>query len=277
MKNAAAKFSSYAAIRAMRPLLTRSFMTSARLSAATPPPQASENGAINPRWLSELQGRLTKSLSLKLAPEKAETVKDRLAYLDKNWLMLSAGREGFLAEPERRGVDGHAIQWGDMDLMGHVNNVIYNRFAESGRVNWTRKLAQFTDPKYEQEWFDLMTPKGIGLILASIRTDFKFPMTFPDRITVLHKLVSKPDYSSDRFYLDVVVYSEQQRRPAAKCFEDIVVYDYKAAKKAPLKPFMVDELRATFDLQQQRKQDTEKKIAELHEFVEQVEGSAGTV
>ncbi|KAM0454167.1 hypothetical protein ACHAPV_008635 [Trichoderma viride] len=176
---------------------------------------------------------------------------------------------------------------------GHVNNVIYNRFAESGRVNWTRKLAQFTDPKYEQEWFDLMTPKGIGLILASIRTDFKFeivfvalratsltpkqPMTFPDRITVLHKLVTKPDYSSDRFYLDVVVYSEQQRRPAAKCFEDIVVYDYKAAKKAPLKPFMVDELRATFDLQEQRKQDTEKKIAEIHEFVEQVEVSAGTV
>ncbi|PTB38756.1 hypothetical protein M441DRAFT_145472 [Trichoderma asperellum CBS 433.97] len=252
-------------------------MTTARLSAATPPPRASENGAINPRWLSDLQGRLRKSLSLKIAPEKAETVKDRLAYLDKNWLMLSAGREGFLAEPERRGVDGHAIQWGDMDLMvRHVNNVIYNRFAESGRVNWARKLAQFTDPKYEQEWYDLMTPKGTGLILASIRTDFKFPMTFPDRITVLHKLVTKPDYSSDRFYLDVVVYSEQQRRPAAKCFEDIVVYDYKAAKKAPLKPFMVDELRATFDLQEQRKLDTEKKIAELHAFVEEVESSANT-
>lgn len=114
MKNAVAKLSGYAANRAARPLSSRSFMTTAKLSAATPPPQASENGAVNPRWLSELQGRLTKSLSLELAPEKAETVKDRLAYLDKNWLMLSAGREGFLADPERRGVDGHAIQWGDM-------------------------------------------------------------------------------------------------------------------------------------------------------------------
>ncbi|UKZ61812.1 uncharacterized protein TrAtP1_003070 [Trichoderma atroviride] len=114
MKNAVAKFSGYAATRAARPLSTRSFMTTAKLSAATPPPQASENGAINPRWLSDLQGRLTKSLSLKLSPEDAGTVKDRLAYLDKNWLVLSAGREGFLAEPERRGVDGHAIQWGDM-------------------------------------------------------------------------------------------------------------------------------------------------------------------
>ncbi|RFU82055.1 hypothetical protein TARUN_135 [Trichoderma arundinaceum] len=132
----------------------------------------------------------------------------------------------------------------------------------------------FSDPKYQQEWYDLMTPKGIGLILGSIKTDFKFPMTFPDRVTVLHKLVTKPDYSSDRFYLDVVMYSEQQRRPAAKCFEDIVVYDYKAAKKAPLKPFMVDELRATYDLQEQRKEEAERKVAELHAFAEQVEGIA---
>ncbi|KAL7948762.1 Thioesterase/thiol ester dehydrase-isomerase [Trichoderma barbatum] len=273
MKSTVLRISSNIAIRAMRPSSVRTLTTTARLRAAMP--QASENGAINPRWLSELQNRLQKSLSLKIAPTKVNEVRERLAYLDKHWLELSAEREGFLADPDRRGVDGHAVQWGDMDMMGHVNNVIYNRFAESGRVNWTRKLARFTDPKYEQEWYDLMTPKGVGLILGSIRTDFKFPMTFPDRVTVLHKLVEKPDYSSDRFYLDVVMYSEQQRRPAAKCFEDIVVYDYKAAKKTPLKPFMVDELRATYDLQQQRKQEAEKKVAELHTFIQQVEDSAG--
>lgn len=100
-------------------------------------------------------------------------------------------------------------------------------------------------------------------------------MTFPDRVTVLHKLVTKPDYSSDRFYLEAVMYSEQQRRPAAKCFEDIVVYDYRAAKKAPLKPFMVDELQATYDLQEQKKKEAEKKVAELQAFVQQVEDSAG--
>ena len=102
-------------------------------------------------------------------------------------------------------------------------------------------------------------------------------MTFPDRVTVLHKLVTKPDYSSDRFYLEAVMYSEQHRRVAAKCFEDIVVYDYKAAKKAPLKPFMVDVMRATFELQEQRRQEAEKKVAELHAFVEEVEDGAGAV
>ena len=102
-------------------------------------------------------------------------------------------------------------------------------------------------------------------------------MTFPDRVTVLHKLVTKPDYSSDRFYLEAVMYSEQHRRVAAKCFEDIVVYDYKAAKKAPLKPFMVDVMRATFELQEQRRQEAEKKVAELHAFVKEVEDGAGAV
>ncbi|TFB02706.1 hypothetical protein CCMA1212_005485 [Trichoderma ghanense] len=250
--------SSHLAVYATRPSSARTLTTTARLRASTPPP-ASENGAVNSRWLSDLQSKLHKSLSLKIAPSKIEEVKERLAYLDQNWLKLSAGREGYLADEERRGVDRHAVQWGDM----------------SGRVNWTRKLAQFSDPKYEQEWYDLMTPKGVGLILASIRTDFKFPMTFPDRVTVLHKLVTKPDSSSDRFYLEAVMYSEQHRRPAAKCFEDIVVYDYRAAKKAPLKPFMVDVMRATFDLQEQRKQEAEKKVAELHAFVKEVEDSAG--
>ncbi|KAL7914056.1 Thioesterase/thiol ester dehydrase-isomerase [Trichoderma velutinum] len=274
MKSIVSKIGGNVAVHAMRPSSVRSLTTTARLRAATPPP-ASENGAINPRWLSDLQKRLQKSLSLKIAPKQVDEVRERLAYLDKNWLELSAGREGFLADPERRGLDRHMVQWGDMDMMGHVNNVIYNRLAESGRVNWTRNLAQFSDPKYQQEWFDLMSPKSIGLILASIRTDFKFPMTFPDRVTVLHKLVTKPDNSSDRFYLEAVMYSEQQRRPAAKCFEDIVVYDYKAAKKAPLKPFMVNELQATYDLQEQRKKEAEKKVAELHAFVQQVEDSAG--
>ncbi|KAL7954765.1 Thioesterase/thiol ester dehydrase-isomerase [Trichoderma compactum] len=274
MKSTVSRMRGNVAIHAMRPSSVRSLTTTARLRAATPPP-ASENGAINPRWLSDLQKRLQKSLSLKIAPKRVDEVRERLAYLDKNWLELAAGREGFLADPERRGLDRHMVQWGDMDMMGHVNNVIYNRLAESGRVNWTRNLAQFSDPKYQQEWYDLMSPKSIGLILASIRTDFKFPMTFPDRVTVLHKLVTKPDNSSDRFYLEAVMYSEQQRRPAAKCFEDIVVYDYRAAKKAPLKPFMVEELQATYDLQEQRKKEAEKKVAELQEFVQQVEDSAG--
>ena len=57
--------------------------------------------------------------------------------------------------------------------LGHVNNVVYNRYAESGRVEWTRNFAAI-DPEHKQFWNELCTPKTQGLILRSIKTDFKF-------------------------------------------------------------------------------------------------------
>lgn len=54
-----------------------------------------------------------------------------------------------------------------------MNNVMYNRYAESGRVNWTHKLARI-DPAHAYEWKNLLSPKGVGLILRKITTEFKF-------------------------------------------------------------------------------------------------------
>lgn len=50
---------------------------------------------------------------------------------------------------------------------------MYNRYAESARVNWTLKFAA-SDPQHRAEWLELMTPKSVGLILRSIKTDYKF-------------------------------------------------------------------------------------------------------
>lgn len=51
---------------------------------------------------------------------------------------------------------------------------MYNRYAESARVNWTQNYARDIDPAHRREWNELMTPKSLGLILRSIRTDYKF-------------------------------------------------------------------------------------------------------
>ena len=32
------------------------------------------------------------------------------------------------------------IRWGDMDAMGHVNNVSYFRFMETTRIDWFRSM-----------------------------------------------------------------------------------------------------------------------------------------
>jgi hypothetical protein len=71
-----------------------------------------------------------------------------------------------------------------------VNNVIYTRYAESARINWAWNYAVHIDPDHKREWSDLWTPRGDGLILRSIRTDYKFVSSFGcDLILLLIKLI----------------------------------------------------------------------------------------
>lgn len=66
-------------------------------------------------------------------------------------------------------------------VLGHVNNVIYNRYAESARIEWASHFANIVDPIHKREWSELWTPKGDGLILRSILTEFKFVRRHPPR------------------------------------------------------------------------------------------------
>ena len=86
------------------------------------------------------------------------------------------------------------------------------------------------------------------------------PMTWPDRITVLHKLRDNPTQNTDHFILNVLILSERHQRPAARCVEDIVVYDYRTAKKSPLPPFMIDKFQETFKLQEQVKEKNSERV-----------------
>ncbi|KAK4990676.1 hypothetical protein LTR66_001032 [Elasticomyces elasticus] len=133
--------------------------------------------------------------------------------------------------------------------------------ASAGRIN----------PANKDQWSELWTPKGDGLILRSIRTDFKFPMKWPDRVSVYHKLHTEPTSTTDSFKLDVIVLSERHQRPAARCVEDIVVYNYRNAKKTPLRPFMVQAFRETWKLQEEAKRHNSERVASMLERVRALE------
>ncbi|XP_014561775.1 hypothetical protein COCVIDRAFT_33382 [Bipolaris victoriae FI3] len=198
---------------------------------------APATAVLSPRWLSDVKLRIGKCISFGINPAQVEEA-------------------------------GSILQETSEDC--HVNNVMYNRYAESARVNWTLNFAA-SDPQHRAEWLELMTPKSIGLILRSIKTDYKFPMTWPDRVTVLHKLRNKPSQGSDHFILDVMILSEAHRRPAARCIEDIVVYDYKAARKSPLPPFMIEKFQETFNLQEQAKARNSGRVKGLLDRVRALE------
>lgn len=90
----------------------------------------------------------------------------------------------------------------------------------------------------------------------------------------MHKLRNKPTEDTDHFILDVLILSEMHRRPAARCMEDIVVYDYQKAQKSPLTGFMVDKFRETFELQEQAKVKYSGRVKALLDRVQQLERSS---
>jgi thioesterase superfamily protein len=100
------------------------------------------------------------------------------------------------------------------------------------------------------------------------------PITYPDRVTVLHRLTKRPDATSDALFFDVMILSDAHRRLAARCTEDIVVYDYRTAKRAPLLPFMVDRLQETFDLQEENRARCRDEVSGMIDAVERLEGEA---
>jgi acyl-CoA thioester hydrolase len=65
------------------------------------------------------------------------------------------------------------IAWGDMDAFGHVNNVIYMRYFETARVRYFDALMAGKTQK-----------STVQPVLASIAADYKYPVVYPDTLTV---------------------------------------------------------------------------------------------
>ena len=65
-----------------------------------------------------------------------------------------------------------AIRWGDMDVMGHVNNTIYFRYLEQARIDWFSNLGFPPDPG------------GIGPVIINAHCTFLKQLRYPGEIEV---------------------------------------------------------------------------------------------
>lgn len=243
------------------------------LSTSPTPPADAIPQAPPQRWLSDLHARLGKCIMFGCSPAQVARAGGTLHALATEWRRLSAGSEGFLTGG-RRGLEGQQVVWGEQDSFQHVNNVQYVRWAESSRVNWaTNFAARAGDPARARQWAELMTPRSVGLILKSIRVDYKFPMTYPDRVSVYHRLRHPPSAqpSPSSLILDAVIFSHRHRRVSARVEEDVVIYDYRAARKTEMPAFMRDVLEDTFEQQQAETARSRRRIWDLIGDVERLE------
>lgn len=95
-------------------------------------------------------------------------------------------------------------------------------------------------------------------------------MTFPDRVSVYHKLSTAPD-ESDALLLDSIILSETKQRIAARTYEDIALYDYDQGRKVNKQPWMLDVLHETWRLQENAKKMNDDRVRALLDRVRQLE------
>ena len=113
------------------------------------------------------------------------------------------------------------VAWGEMDALRHVNNIVYFRYFESGRMAYFTRLGVW----------EYMNETGVGPILASTACKFKLPLTYPDTVSVGTRV---SEIEADRFVMRYVVVSHGHAKAAAEGEGLIVSYDYRALRKAPL-------------------------------------------
>jgi acyl-CoA thioester hydrolase len=125
------------------------------------------------------------------------------------------------------------VQWGDMDAMQHVNNLMYIRYFESSRIQYFIDHLKIG-----------ITPSNMGPILAEIQCKYKFPLTYPDTVISATRpiLETLDTYSID---IEQIVISKNHNRIAAEGIAKIVFYDYIAGKKAAIPPHLIEAIRTS--------------------------------
>ncbi len=118
------------------------------------------------------------------------------------------------------------VAWGEMDSLGHVNNIVYFRYFESARMAYFDKM----------ELWGYMEETGIGPILASTQCRFRLPLEYPDTVSVGARV---SEVGEDRFPMEYLIVSHRHGQVAAEGVGLIVTYDYREKKKAAL----TDEIR----------------------------------
>ena len=122
------------------------------------------------------------------------------------------------------------VVWGEMDALGHVNNIIYFRYFESVRIAYFARM----------EFMEYKDNTGIGPILAQTSCRFKIPLSYPDQVKVGARV---PSIDSDRFTMEYKIISKNHQSAAATGDGLIVCFNYLENKKVPLPDDLIKKIR----------------------------------
>jgi len=116
-----------------------------------------------------------------------------------------------------RVVSEMSLQWGDMDALGHINNIYFYRYFENVRVIYFDRMKTQMSPS-----------NTTGAIIASSSCKYIRPLFYPDTILVGVKV---SEMLSDRFIMSYKIFSQTQNRTCAIGDTAVVGYDFESKKK----------------------------------------------
>ncbi len=115
------------------------------------------------------------------------------------------------------------IDWGDMDALGHVNNVRYFDYFQQARIDWLEALK-------------IGMKQKIGPVVVHVACTFLKPVVYPATLTLKSSLYS---LGRSSMVLDHDLYQGECLMAEGLC--KIVWVDYELNKSVPL-PLEIREL-----------------------------------
>lgn len=122
------------------------------------------------------------------------------------------------------------VQWGDQDAFGHVNNTVFLRWFEVGRIAYFSEIRMMHDAQ----------GAGRGPILAAVACNFRRQVTFPDEVRVGSR-VARVGASS--LTIEHAVASVRHGAIVADGTSTVVNFDYAAGRSCPVP----DDLRRSIE------------------------------
>lgn len=123
--------------------------------------------------------------------------------------------------PEKRvvWVEKTSVRWGDMDALGHVNNIVYFRYMEQARISWFGSLG-------------IVLTADRGPVIVSASCNFTRAIVYPAEIEIGVRC-GRPGRSSFPIYHEIYAAGDATLR-YADGEATIVWVDRKAGRSTPL-------------------------------------------
>ncbi|MBL8000865.1 MAG: acyl-CoA thioesterase [Flavobacteriales bacterium] len=112
------------------------------------------------------------------------------------------------------------VAWGEQDLFGHVNNIVYFRWFESVRMHFLERIGALRSH----------AEQGVGVILATTTCDFQRPVHWPQRLTV----ETGPTHIGNTSFTLAYRITDEAGLTVAEGTSVQVMYDYNAGHKVPI-------------------------------------------